>query len=69
VKEIEIIYLRWPVHPDIRLIQTGPGVAKIVHEGGSYWVYGSPDGPLNGKRIEIPAENVAAIQWRVEEAS
>ena len=66
MKEIEIIYLRWPVHPDIRLIQTGPGVEKIVREEGSYWVYGSADGPLHGKRIEIPAENFSAIQWRVE---
>jgi hypothetical protein len=66
MKEIEIIYLRWPVHPDIRLIQTGPGIEKIVREEGSYWVYGSADGPLQGKRIEIPAENVAAIQWRME---
>lgn len=67
VSEIEIIYLRFPVHPNITVIQTGPGIERIVREGASYWIVGTSDGPLAGKRVEIPADNVAAIQWKVGE--
>lgn len=62
--EIEIIYLRFPVHPNITVIQTGPGIEKIVREGASYWIYGTSDGPLAGKKVEIPLDNVAALQWK-----
>lgn len=62
--EIEIIYLRFPVHPNITVIQTGPGIEKIIREGASYWIYGTPDGPLAGKKVEIPSDNVAALQWK-----
>lgn len=65
--EIEIIYLRFPVHPNITVIQTGPGIERIVREGQSYWVLGTPDGPLAGKKVEIPADNIAAVQWKVDE--
>ena len=68
LNEIEIIYLRAAVHPDIKLVQLGPGIEKIVKEGKSYWVYGTSDGPLAGKRVEIPADNVAAIQWKIAAA-
>jgi hypothetical protein len=64
---IEILYLRFPVHPDINVIQLGPGIARIDKEGGSYWVLGTEDGPLAGKKVEIPGDNVAAIQWALEE--
>ena len=63
--EIEIIYLRFPVHPNISVIQTGPGIEKIVRNGTSYWIHGTMDGPLAGKKVEIPSDNVAAIQWKV----
>jgi hypothetical protein len=62
---IEILYLRFPVHPNITMIQLGPGIARIDKEGDSYFVLGTQDGPLAGKRIEIPGDNVAAIQWAV----
>lgn len=65
MNEIEIIYLRFPVHPNITVIQTGPGIDKIVREGLSYWIFGTADGPLAGKKVEIPADNIAAIQWKV----
>lgn len=65
MNEIEIIYLRFPVHPNITVIQTGPGIDKIVRDGGSYWIFGTPDGPLAGKRVEIPADNIAAVQWKI----
>ena len=64
---IEILYLRHPVHPNISVIQLGPGIARIDKEGGSYWVVGTEDGPLAGKKVEIPGDNVAAIQWALEE--
>jgi hypothetical protein len=64
---IEILYLRFPVHPNINVIQLGPGIARIDKEGGSYWVVGSDDGPLAGKKVEIPGDNVAAIQWTLDE--
>lgn len=64
---IEILYLRYPVHPNITVIQLGPGIARIDKEGGSYWVVGTEDGPLAGKKVEIPGDNVAAIQWALEE--
>ena len=65
MNEIEIIYLRFPVHPNITVIQTGPGIDKIVIEGDSYWIFGTSDGPLAGKKVEIPKDNVAAIQWKI----
>jgi hypothetical protein len=64
---IEILYLRSPVHPNITVIQVGAGIARIEKEGGSYWVVGTEDGPLAGKKVEIPGDNVAAIQWALEE--
>jgi hypothetical protein len=64
---IEILYLRFPVHPNITVIQIGPGIARIDKEGDSYFVIGTDDGPLAGKKVEIPAGNVAAIQWALEE--
>ena len=64
---IEILYLRFPVHPNITVIQTGPGIDKIVREGQSYWVLGTADGPLAGKKVEIPADNIAAVQWKLGE--
>jgi hypothetical protein len=65
--EIEIIYLRFPVHPNITVIQVGPGIQKIERDGSSYIIIGTSDGPLAGKKVEIPADNVAAIQWAVGE--
>ena len=47
--------------------QVGAGIARIEKEGGSYWVVGTEDGPLAGKKVEIPGDNVAAIQWALEE--
>ncbi len=67
-KAIEIIYLKFPVHPNITVIQTGPGIDKIEREGAAYFVYGTDDGPLAGKRVEIPADNVAAVQWDLDQA-
>ena len=64
---IEIIYLRFPVHPNITVIQIGPGIARIDKEGDSYFVIGTEDGPLAGKKVEIPSDNVSAIQWTFEE--
>jgi len=63
---IEILYLRFPVHPNITVIQIGPGIARIDKEGDSYFVIGTEDGPLAGKRVEIPGDNVAAVQWTME---
>src|SRR3954466_4832460 len=63
---IEILYLRFPVHPNITVIQIGPGIARIDKEGDSYFVIGTEDGPLAGKRVEIPGDNVAAIQWTLD---
>ena len=40
------------------------GHARIVREGGSYFIIGSPGGPLDNKRVEVPADNVGAIQWK-----
>jgi hypothetical protein len=65
MNEIEIIYLRYPVHPSITEIRVGPGIEKIVRTDESYWVHGTSDGPLAGKMIEIPADNIAAVQWKV----
>ena len=65
MNEIEIVYLRFPVHPNITEIRVGPGVEKIVRTGDSLWVYGTADGPLAGKAVEIPSDNVAAIQWKL----
>jgi len=64
---IEIIYLRFPVHPNITVIQIGPGIARIDKEGDSYFVIGTEDGPLAGKKVEIPVDNVAAVQWTLGE--
>ena len=64
---IEILYLRFPVHPNITVIQIGPGIARIDREGDSYFVIGTEDGPLAGKKVEIPLDNVAAVQWTVED--
>ncbi|MGZ6126527.1 MAG: hypothetical protein ACXWLR_16275 [Myxococcales bacterium] len=66
---IEILYLRFPVHPNISVIQVGPGIQRIDKEGNSYMVVGTEDGPLSGKKVEIPADNVAAIQWAVDGAA
>jgi hypothetical protein len=66
---IEILYLRFPVHPNISVIQVGPGIRRIEKEGDSYFVIGTEDGPLAGKKVEIPSDNVAAIQWALEPAS
>ena len=63
---IEILYLRHPVHPNISLIEVGAGIARIEKEGASYFAIGTADGPLAGKKIEIPGDNVAAVQWSVE---
>lgn len=65
---IEILYLRYPLHSNITVIQTGPGIARIDKEQDSYFIVGTADGPFAGKRIEIPAGNVAAIQWTLEGA-
>jgi hypothetical protein len=65
VNEIEILYLRHAIHPNISVIQTGPGIDRIVRDGPSYWIRGTPDGPLAGKTVEIPADNVAAVQWKL----
>jgi hypothetical protein len=64
---IEILYLRFPVHPNITVIQIGPGIQRIDKEGDSYFVVGTEDGPLAGKKVEIPGDNVAAIQWTLDE--
>ena len=64
---IEILYLRFPVHPNITVIQIGPGIARIDREGDSYFVIGTEDGPLAGKKVEIPLDNVAAVQWALED--
>jgi hypothetical protein len=64
---IEILYLRFPVHPNISVIQIGPGIQRIEKEGSSYFVLGTDDGPLAGKKVEIPGDNVAAIQWALDE--
>jgi hypothetical protein len=66
---IEILYLRYPVHPNISVIQVGPGIERIDREGDSYMVVGTDDGPLSGKKVEIPADNVAAIQWALDGAA
>jgi len=66
---IEILYLRYPVHPNISVIQVGPGIERIDREGDSYVVLGSEDGPLSRKKVEIPADNVAAIQWSLDGAA
>ncbi len=63
---IEILYLRFPVHPNISVIQVGTGIERIDKEGDSYFVIGTEDGPLAGKKVEIPGDNVAAIQWALE---
>jgi hypothetical protein len=66
---IDILYLRFPVHPNITVIQVGPGIQRIDREGDSYFVTGSDDGQLSGKKLEIPRDNVAAVQWALEGAS
>src|SRR5260370_35922266 len=45
---IEILYLRFPVHPNITVIQIGPGIQRIDKEGDSFFVVGTEDGPLTG---------------------
>jgi hypothetical protein len=65
---IEILYLRYPVHPNITVIQVGPGIERIEKEGGSYFIIGTDDGPLAGKKVEIPSDNVSAVQWALDEA-
>jgi hypothetical protein len=64
---IEILYLRYPVHPNITVIQVGPGIARIEKATGSYFVIGTNDGPLAGKKVEIPSDNVSAVQWTLDE--
>ena len=66
---IEILYLRFALHPNITVIQTGPGIERIEKNGDSYVVHGTADGPLAGKRVEIPADNVAAVQWAEDAGS
>lgn len=66
---IEILHLRHPLHPNLTVIQIGPGIERIDKEGNSYIVTGADDGPLAGKKVEIPADNVAAIQWSLEGAA
>ena len=61
----ESIWLFPRRRPNITVIQTGPGIDKIVVEGDSYWIFGTSDGPLAGKKVEIPKDNVAAIQWKI----
>src|SRR3984893_4030545 len=63
---IEILYLRFPVHSNITVTQIGPGIQRIDKEGDSYFVVGTEDGPLAGKKVEIPGDNVAAVQWTME---
>lgn len=65
---IDILYLRFPMHPNITVIQIGEGIRRIEKVGDSYIVMGSEDGPLKGKQVEIPHDNVAAIQWALEGA-
>ena len=65
---IDILYLRFPVHPNITVIQVGPGIQRIDKEGESYFVTGSDDGQLAGRKLEIPGDNVAAVQWALEGA-
>ena len=65
---IDILYLRFPMHPNITVIQIGEGIRRIEKVGNSYMVTGSEDGPLKGKQVEIPLDNVAAIQWALEGA-
>lgn len=65
---IDILYLRFPMHPNITFIQIGEGIQSIEKVGDSYVVIGSEEGPLSGKSVEIPADNVAAIQWALEGA-
>jgi hypothetical protein len=69
MNEIEIVHLRFPVHPNITEIRVGPGIEKIIRTGDSLWVYGTADGPLAGKAVEIPEDNVAAIQWKLAGAN
>ncbi len=40
---IEILYLRFPVHPNITVIQIGPGIQRIDKEGDSYFVVGTEE--------------------------
>lgn len=63
MKEIEILYLRSPIHPDIAVIRVGPGIERIELRGASYWITGTEDGPLSGRELEIPKDNVAGVQW------
>ena len=65
MNEIEILYLRFPIQPNIYEVRTGPGIEKIIRTGDSYWVHGTSDGPLSGRLVEIPADNVAAVQWQL----
>jgi len=65
VNDIEILYLRYPVHPNITEIRIGPGIERITRADDSYWVHGTSDGPLAGKMVEIPADNIAAVQWKL----
>src|ERR1700737_4147989 len=64
---IEILYLRFPVHPNITVIQIGPGTQRIDKEGDSSGEVGTGDGPLGGKKVDTPGKNVAAIQWTLDE--
>jgi hypothetical protein len=67
LNEIEVLYLRHPIHPDVSAIQRGAGIDRIVKADGGYWVVGASDGPLAGRRVEIPADNVAAVQWKMSD--
>jgi hypothetical protein len=67
VNEIEVLYLRYPIHPNVSAIHRGAGIERIVRGETSYWVIGAADGPLVGRRVEIPADNVAGIQWKMSD--
>src|SRR5258708_31121643 len=58
---IEILYLRFPVHPNITVIQIGPGIQRIDKEGDSYFVVGTEDGPLAGKNGQNPRDNLPTL--------
>ena len=62
--EIEILYLRHPLHPNISMLQPGPGIDRIVREGDTYVVIGAAGGPLDRRKVEVPLDNVAAVLWK-----
>src|SRR6267378_5468206 len=52
---IEILYLRFPVHPNITVIQIGPGIQRIDKEGDRFFVVGTETGPWGERRSRSPA--------------